>query len=74
MALVAGSAVNIALPAIQHALHASVALAQWIVNAYLLLLLSATVALFPRPGTGKDHGLVRKADHGPSKLGQDAAR
>ena len=38
MALVDGSAVNIALPAIQHALHASVASAQWIVNAYLLLL------------------------------------
>ncbi|MGO4513198.1 hypothetical protein AB4Z51_40085 [Bradyrhizobium sp. 2TAF36] len=36
MALVAGSAVNIALPAIQHTLHASVALAQWIVNVYLL--------------------------------------
>jgi len=38
MALVDGSAVNIALPAIQHALHASLASAQWIVNAYLLLL------------------------------------
>ena len=36
MASVAGSAVNIALPAIQHTLHASVALAQWIVNVYLL--------------------------------------
>src|SRR3954468_15285167 len=38
MALVDGSVVNIALPAIQHALHASVAATQWIVNAYLLLL------------------------------------
>lgn len=38
MALVDGSAVNIALPAIQHALYASVTSAQWIVNAYLLLL------------------------------------
>jgi EmrB/QacA subfamily drug resistance transporter len=37
MALVDGSVVNIALPAIQHALHASVASTQWIVNAYLLL-------------------------------------
>ncbi len=38
MALVDGSAVNISLPAIQHALHASAASTQWIVNAYLLLL------------------------------------
>lgn len=38
MALVDGSVVNIALPAIQHALHASVAATQWIVSAYLLLL------------------------------------
>ncbi|SPP92400.1 Drug resistance transporter, EmrB/QacA subfamily [Bradyrhizobium vignae] len=42
MALVDGSVVNIALPTIQHVLHASVAATQWIVNAYLLLL-SATV-------------------------------
>ncbi len=38
MALVDGSVVNIALPAIQHALHANAASTQWIVNAYLLLL------------------------------------
>lgn len=38
MALVDGSVVNIALPAIQHALQAGVAATQWIVNAYLLLL------------------------------------
>jgi EmrB/QacA subfamily drug resistance transporter len=38
MAFVDGSVVNIALPAMQHALHASAASTQWIVNAYLLLL------------------------------------
>src|SRR5437762_3833576 len=38
MAFVDGSVVNIALPAIQHALHATAASTQWIVNAYLLLL------------------------------------
>jgi len=38
MAFVDGSVVNIALPAIQHALHANAASTQWIVNAYLLLL------------------------------------
>src|SRR6266851_4134824 len=38
MALVDGSVVNIALPAIQQALHADAASTQWIVNAYLLLL------------------------------------
>jgi EmrB/QacA subfamily drug resistance transporter len=38
MAFVDGSVVNIALPAIQHTLHATVASTQWIVNAYLLLL------------------------------------
>lgn len=38
MAFVDGSVVNIALPAIQHALHATVTSTQWIVNAYLLLL------------------------------------
>src|SRR6202035_2731875 len=38
MALIDGSVVNIALPAIQHALHADAASTQWIVNAYLLLL------------------------------------
>ena len=38
MALIDGSVVNIALPAIQHALHANAASTQWIVNAYLLLL------------------------------------
>ena len=42
LALVDGSVVNIALPTIQHVLHASVAATQWIVSAYLLLL-SATV-------------------------------
>ena len=38
MALLDGSVVNIALPAIQQALHAGAASTQWIVNAYLLLL------------------------------------
>ena len=38
MAFVDGSVVNIALPAIQHALHATAATTQWMVNAYLLLL------------------------------------
>jgi EmrB/QacA subfamily drug resistance transporter len=38
MALLDGSVVNIALPAIQQALRADAAATQWIVNAYLLLL------------------------------------
>jgi EmrB/QacA subfamily drug resistance transporter len=38
MAFIDGSVVNIALPAMQHALNATVASTQWIVNAYLLLL------------------------------------
>src|SRR5712675_1561693 len=38
MAFIDGSVVNIALPAIQQALHADTASTQWIVNAYLLLL------------------------------------
>jgi len=38
MALLDGSVVNIALPAIQRALHADAAATQWIVSAYLLLL------------------------------------
>src|SRR5258707_220063 len=38
MAFIEGSVVNIALPAIQQALRADAASAQWIVNAYLLLL------------------------------------
>src|SRR6202795_1769021 len=38
MGLIDGSVVNIALPAIQQALHADAASTQWIVNAYLLLL------------------------------------
>jgi EmrB/QacA subfamily drug resistance transporter len=38
MAFVDGSVVNIALPTIQHAMHATVTSTQWIVNAYLLLL------------------------------------
>jgi EmrB/QacA subfamily drug resistance transporter len=38
MALIDGSVVNIALPAIQQGLHADAASTQWIVNAYLLLL------------------------------------
>ena len=38
MALLDGSVVNIALPAIQQALHTDAAATQWIVNAYLLLL------------------------------------
>jgi EmrB/QacA subfamily drug resistance transporter len=38
MAFIDGSVVNIALPAIQQALHADAASTQWIVNAYLLLL------------------------------------
>src|SRR5215475_11678690 len=36
MAFIDGSVVNIALPGIQHALHADAAATQWIVNAYLL--------------------------------------
>src|SRR5437899_4287854 len=38
MAFIDGSVVNIALPAIQQALHADAISTQWIVNAYLLLL------------------------------------
>jgi EmrB/QacA subfamily drug resistance transporter len=38
MAFIDGSVVNIALPAMQQTLHADAASAQWIVNAYLLLL------------------------------------
>jgi EmrB/QacA subfamily drug resistance transporter len=38
MAFIDGSVVNIAVPAIQQALHADAASTQWIVNAYLLLL------------------------------------
>jgi EmrB/QacA subfamily drug resistance transporter len=38
MAFIDGSVVNIALPAIQQALHAEAASTQWIVNGYLLLL------------------------------------
>jgi EmrB/QacA subfamily drug resistance transporter len=38
MAFIDGSVVNIALPAVQHALLADAASTQWIVNAYLLLL------------------------------------
>src|SRR6202158_1197434 len=38
VAFIDGSVVNIALPAIQQALHADAASTQWIVNAYLLLL------------------------------------
>ncbi len=38
MAFIDGSVVNIALPAIQQALHADMAATQWLVNAYLLLL------------------------------------
>jgi EmrB/QacA subfamily drug resistance transporter len=38
MAFLDSSVVNIALPAIQQALHADAAATQWIVNAYLLLL------------------------------------
>src|SRR5262245_37589783 len=38
MAFIDGSVVNVALPAIQHALNADAAATQWIVNAYLLLL------------------------------------
>jgi EmrB/QacA subfamily drug resistance transporter len=38
MAMVDGSVVNIALPEIQQALHATVTSTQWIVNGYLLLL------------------------------------
>jgi EmrB/QacA subfamily drug resistance transporter len=36
MAFLDGSVVNIALPAIQHALHSDAAATQWIVNAYML--------------------------------------
>src|ERR1700688_3154191 len=38
MAFVDGSVVNIALPAVQQALHTDAVSTQWIVNAYLLLL------------------------------------
>jgi MFS family permease len=38
MAFLDGSVVNVALPAMQAALHADAAATQWIVNAYLLLL------------------------------------
>src|SRR5438477_12546154 len=38
MAFIDSSVVNIALPAIQQALHADAASTQWIVNGYLLLL------------------------------------
>jgi EmrB/QacA subfamily drug resistance transporter len=38
MAFIDGSVVNVALPAIQEALHADAGATQWIVNAYLLLL------------------------------------
>jgi EmrB/QacA subfamily drug resistance transporter len=38
MALLDGSVVNIALPAIQQALHADATATQWIVNSYLVLL------------------------------------
>src|SRR6202043_1645679 len=38
MAFIDGSVVNIALPAIQQALHADAISTQWIVNGYLLLL------------------------------------
>src|SRR5258708_4656983 len=38
LAFIDGSVVNIALPAIQQALHVDAASTQWIVNAYLLLL------------------------------------
>src|SRR5579871_2099050 len=38
MAFIDGSVVNVALPAIQSELRASVAAMQWIVNAYLLFL------------------------------------
>ncbi|MHB8270005.1 MFS transporter [Bradyrhizobium sp.] len=38
MAFIDGSVVNVALPAIQQALHADAASTRWIVNAYLLLL------------------------------------
>ncbi|MBB5460323.1 EmrB/QacA subfamily drug resistance transporter [Paraburkholderia sp. Cpub6] len=38
MAFIDGSVVNVALPAIQSELHASVAAMQWIVNTYLLFL------------------------------------
>jgi MFS family permease len=38
LAFIDGSVVNIALPAIQQALHADAVSTQWIVNAYLLLL------------------------------------
>src|SRR5437899_5694880 len=40
MAFIDGSVVNIALPAIQQALHADAASTQCIVNAYLLLLVA----------------------------------
>ena len=38
MAFMDGTIVNVALPAIQHSLHASAAAAQWIIESYALLL------------------------------------
>src|SRR6266478_4854741 len=48
LALIDGSVVNIALPAIQQALHADAASTQWIVNAYLVLVGGSAADLYGR--------------------------
>ncbi|MGB7134767.1 MAG: MFS transporter, partial [Acidobacteriaceae bacterium] len=40
MAFIDGTVVNVALPALQNALHASVANIQWVIESYALLLAS----------------------------------
>src|ERR1700726_3883328 len=48
MAFIDGSVVNIALPAIQQALHADATSTQWIVNAYLVLVGGSAADLYGR--------------------------
>ena len=50
MAFIDGTAVNVALPALQTALHATVQDMQWVVEAYALLLAST---LFRNPGRSR---------------------
>jgi hypothetical protein len=57
MAFIDGSVVNIALPAIQQALHADAASTQWIVNGYLLLLGSGPSVWKRRTDTRSTHCL-----------------
>src|SRR5690242_17610760 len=40
LSFIDGSVVNVALPAIQRDLHATLATAQWVVNGYMLMLAS----------------------------------